>query len=96
VEPEILFESRIMKVVQRLKEIEFLKDTRFEKMAVASGLDPYSVLLGILIGMAATVVIGFLTMELWLPRAISRVTQKTVRETQKIVREVLYAGRPTG
>ena len=86
--PEIL-DERIAKVVQGLRERKFLKGTVLEQRAQNLQVDPYSLLLGILIGMAVTVVLGALTFELWLPMAISRLTKKTLAETTKTVREIL-------
>jgi len=88
VAPEIV-DERIAKVVQGLREREFLKGTILEQRAQAMNVDPYSLLLGILIGIAITIVLGALTVEFWLPMAISRVTKKTLAETTKAVREIL-------
>jgi len=86
--PEIV-DERIAKVVQGLREREFLKGTVLEERAEKLQVDPYSLLLGILIGIAITMVLGVLTIEIWLPRAISRVTKKTLAETTKAVGEIL-------
>lgn len=82
-------DERIAKVVAGLREREFLKGTVFEKRALEMAVDPYSLLLGILIGIAITMIIGFATMEIWLPKAISRITRKKIEETTKAIREIL-------
>jgi len=86
--PEVL-DEKLAGVVKGLRDREFLKDTIFEKRALAASVDPYSLLLGILIGMALTVVLGLVTVEIWLPKAISRVTRKSLSETTRIVKEIL-------
>lgn len=86
--PEII-DERIAQVVQGLKKKEFLKGTIFEERAMAMGVDPYSLLLGVLIGVALTLVLGLATIEIWLPRAISRLTGKAIAETKIAVTEAL-------
>ena len=86
--PEVL-DKRVARVVQGLRDREFLRGTVFERRALETGVDPYSLLLGILLGMAITLILGLVTIELWLPRAIARVTGKTLAETVKVVREAL-------
>jgi len=88
VTPEVL-DKRVAKIVQGLREREFLKGTVFEKRALEAEIDPYSLLLGILLGIAITLALGLITIELWLPRAIARVTGKSLAETVKVVREIL-------
>ena len=88
VAPEIL-DERLAKIVGGLREREFLRGTVFEKRSLAADVDPYSVLLGILIGIGVTLVLGLVTIELWLPKAIARVTGKTLRETKTVVMEIL-------
>jgi len=77
------------KLAEGLKQREFLKGTVFEQNALQQGLDPYSLLIGVLIGIAATVIVGLFSIEIWLPRAIARVTGKTIEETARTVREIL-------
>ena len=86
--PEIL-DERLGKIVQGLREREFLSGTVFERRALSADVDPYSLLLGILIGIAVTLVLGLVTIEIWLPKAIARVTGKTLRETRTVVMEIL-------
>lgn len=86
--PEVV-DERITKVVQGLRQREFLKGTVFESRAVTMGLEPYSVLVGLLIGVAATIIVGMLTIELWLPKALARLTGKTITEVTRTVQEVL-------
>jgi len=86
--PELL-DDRVGKLVNGLKEREFLKGTVFEQRAVAQGLDPYSLLVGVALGAAATLLVGIFTIELWLPRAIARVTGKTLTEVTRTVQEIL-------
>ena len=86
--PEIL-DRRLAKIVQGLREREFLRGTVFEKRALEADVDPYSVLLGVLIGVGVTLVLGLVTIELWLPKAIARVTGKTIRETTKVVMDIM-------
>ena len=88
VTPEIL-DKRLANVVQGLREREFLRDTVFERRALSANIDPYSLLLGIVIGIGITVIFGLVTVEIWLPRAISRITGKALRETTTIVTEIL-------
>ena len=88
VTPEIL-DNRIANVVQGLREREFLRDTIFERRALSADVDPYSLLLGILIGIGITVILGLVTVEIWLPRAIARITGKALRETTTVVTEIL-------
>lgn len=91
--PEII-DERVARIVQGLKQREFLKGTIFEKRAVESGVDPYSLLLGILVGFAAAVILGALTIEMWLPSMIARITRKSITEATRAVREVLLASSP--
>ena len=63
ISPNII-DEKIAAVVRSLKTVEFLKGTQFEARAVAMGVDPYSVLLGFLVGVAATLVLGALTLEI--------------------------------
>lgn len=86
--PEVI-DERIAKVVQGLRQREFLKGTILEQRALAMGVDPYSLLLGLLIGIAITLVLGIATIEFWLPKAISRLTGKAIAETEKTIREIL-------
>ena len=86
--PEMV-DERIYMVVHRLRESKFLEGTVFEKRAQAMAMDPYSILLGIIIGIAVAVVAGMLTIEIWLPKAIARLTGRTVQEATKAVKEAL-------
>jgi hypothetical protein len=86
--PEII-DERIAKIVKRLKEKEFLKGTVFEARAMQMNVDPYSLLLGVLLGMALTIVLGMATIEIWLPRALSRITGKAISEARRAVTEAL-------
>lgn len=88
--PELLdIDARINTVVKSLREAKFLEGTRFETRAMEQGMDPYSILLGFLLGVAATIIMGLLTLEIWVPKAIARMTGKTITETTKAVREAL-------
>jgi len=84
ISPNII-DDRIAAAVANLKTVEFLKGTQFEARAVAMSVDPYSVLLGFLVGVAATLVLGTLTLEIWLPRTIARITGKTIAEAAKAI-----------
>jgi hypothetical protein len=86
--PEII-DERVARVVQRLKDQEFLKGTVFEARAMQMNVDPYSLLLGVLLGMALTIVLGMATIEIWLPRALSRITGKAISETKRAVMEAV-------
>lgn len=84
ISPNII-DDRIAAAVANLKTTEFLKGTQLEARAVAMGADPYSILLGFLVGVAATLVLGTLTLEIWLPRTIARITGKTIAEATKAI-----------
>jgi len=84
-----IIDEKIVRIVQGLKERRFLEGTVFEKMALEAKLDPYSLLSGIIIGIAITLVLGFFTVKFWLPRVIARITGKTIAETARVVREIL-------
>jgi hypothetical protein len=84
-----LLDKRVARVVQGLREREFLKGTVFERGALEAGIDPYSLLLGILLGIAVTLVLGLVTVEIWMPRAISRLTGRALAESRKAVMEIL-------
>jgi len=86
--PEMV-DTRVAQVVNHLKEVKFLEGTLFEKRALEQGIEPYSLLIGILVGWATAVIIGLFTIELWLPRAISRITGKALTEVTTAVREVM-------
>jgi hypothetical protein len=86
--PEVV-DGRIAEVVEHLRRVEFLRGTRFEARAMELNVDPYSLLLGIVIGIAITAVLGLATIEIWLPRAIARLTGKTIEETMRAVSEAL-------
>jgi len=86
--PEIV-DERMAQVVKGLREREFLRGTVFEERALAADVDPYSLLLGILIGIGVTLVLGLATIEIWMPRVIARVTGKALRETTTAVMEIL-------
>jgi len=85
ISPNII-DDRIAAIVSNLRTAEFLKGTQFEARAVTMGADPYSVLLGFLVGVAATLVLGTLTLEIWLPRTISRITGKTIAEATNAIK----------
>jgi hypothetical protein len=84
ISPNII-DDRIAAVVSNLRAVEFLKGTQLEARAVTMGVDPYSILLGFLVGVAATLVLGTLTLEIWLPRTIARITGKTIAEAAKAI-----------
>jgi len=81
--------NRVVQLVKGLREREFLKGTPFEERCLKYELDPYSVLAGFLLGVATTMVVGFLTFDVWAPRVIARITGKTIEEAARAVREVL-------
>ena len=84
ISPNII-DDRIATIVSNLRMADFLKGTQLEARAITMGLDPYSILLGFLVGVAATLVLGTVTLEIWLPRTIARITGKTIAETTKAV-----------
>lgn len=88
ISPNII-DEKIAAVVSNLRTVEFLKGTQFEARAVTMGVDAYSVLLGFLLGIAATLVLGALTLEIWLPRTIARLTGRTIAEATKAVTAAL-------
>jgi len=91
----LLEDPRLRRVIEGLRRDNFLEGTVLEARSRAMGMDPYSILLGILIGAAATMIVGAVTVELWLPRVISRLTRKTLEETSREVGKWL-AGSPVG
>jgi hypothetical protein len=88
ISPNII-DDRIAAVVGNLKTTEFLKGTQFEARAVTMGADPYSLLIGIIIGVAGTLVLGIVTLELWLPAYLSKLTGRTIAEATKAVTTAL-------
>jgi hypothetical protein len=85
-----LLESEgLKKLIEGLKADGWLEGTVFEARCKALALDPYSVLLGIIIGMAIAVVGGFLTIEIWLPRMLARLTARSLDEAIKEVAKLL-------
>lgn len=82
----------LSRVVKELRRVEFLKRTVLEKKALEAGMDPYTLLLGILIGVAACLILSLFTVELWLPRAIARITGWTLEETRMTVMKILARG----
>ena len=79
--------KQITPVVEKLREKKFLEGTRFAEKALEQGLEPYSFLLGVLVGIGLTLVFGLLTVEYWLPKAIAKVTGKSIEEVMKALRE---------
>ena len=84
VNPGIL-DEKIATLVKNLKAVEFLKGTHFEARFVAMGVDPYSILIGMIIGSAAVLLLGAVTLELWLPAYLSRLTGRTIAEATKAI-----------
>lgn len=91
----LLENPRLKQVIEGLRRDDFLRGTVIEARSRAMGLDPYSVLLGILIGAAAAVIVGAISMEVWLPRMIARLTRKSLEETSREVGKWL-ATTPVG
>jgi len=81
----LLEDKRLKQVIEGLRRDDFLKGTVLEARSKAMGLDPYSVLLGILVGVASTMILGAVTVELWLPRMIARLTRKSLEEASREV-----------
>jgi hypothetical protein len=80
-----ILDEKIANLVKNMKAAEFLKGTQFEARYVAMGVDPYTILIGFILGVAATLLLGALTLEIWLPRTIARITGKTIAEATKAV-----------
>jgi len=88
ISPNII-DDKVATVVSNLKTVGFLKGTRLEARAITLGIDPYSALIGLIIGVAGTLVFGIVTLELWLPAYLSRLTGRTIAEATKAVTTAL-------
>jgi len=85
----LMVNPRLKQLAEGLKERGFLKGTVFEARSRAMGVEPYSFLIGAAVGSVATVIVGAVSIEFWLPRAIARLAGKTLQETTREVSRIL-------
>lgn len=89
----LMNDPRIPRIVEGLKRDNFLRGTVVEARSRAQGVDPYDFLFGFIVGSivgsAVTMIVGAVTIEFWLPRAIARFAGKTLQETTREVSRIL-------